>query len=225
MSLDAGTILDFIILILLCVTIFYAAKLSVFLNNFREGRSEFFRLMNDLGQNIQNAEKVIRTLRETSDTSGKSLHAVVKDAQFLSDELRFMNETGDGLAARLEKLAERNRELVNLLENAGGIGVAPPVQERPPVRSRIPPEEVALDQDVRRGASATEKHFFAIHDRDIERQDYDDGEDSLWEDEEETLVIHEPAPQFHSQAEREFYEAMQKGRDKARGKNRSGGIS
>jgi len=54
---------------------------------------------------------------------GAFVREAIVEAKFLSDELRFMNETGDSLANRLEKLADRNRELVDLMENAGGIGV------------------------------------------------------------------------------------------------------
>ena len=63
MSMDIGTVLDGLILIMLCVTIFYAARLSLFMTTFREGRADFERSMDELGRNILRAEQAIKTLR------------------------------------------------------------------------------------------------------------------------------------------------------------------
>ncbi len=122
MSYDVGFIIDGLILIFLAVTIFYAARLSLFLKSFRAGREGMQILIRDLSITIDKAESSIHVMKENANVTALELQEVINESKFLSDELRFMNETGDGLATRLEKLASRNRELVDLMENAGGIG-------------------------------------------------------------------------------------------------------
>lgn len=122
MGYDIGLLLDGIILVFLCVTIFYAARLSLFMKSFREGRSEMHRLIRDLSTTIDKAEGAISVMKDHAKGTELELRTIINEAKFLSDELRFMNETGDSLADRLERLADRNRELVDLMEKSGGIG-------------------------------------------------------------------------------------------------------
>lgn len=223
MSMDAGQILDAVILILLCVTIFYAARLSMFLSHFRDSRDEFDTLMNELSRNIQRAEQAIGNMRNLAAESGGDLNAAVKEAKFLSDELRFMTDAGDNLATRLEKLAERNRELIDLLENAGGIGPGTAVknaqaaagQTSPPGRARIAPETMVEEREMPSSAPS----FFKIHDRDFDRPAGDDGDAAVWSAPAETAA--EPSAGFQSQAEKDLYEALQKGKKKSR----AGGVA
>lgn len=122
MSEQLGLLLDGLILVFLCVTIFYAARLSMFLKTFREGREGIQLLIRDLTFTIAKAEEAIQSGKAQIGESEKELRNVVNEAKFLSDELRFMTEGGDGLADRLEKLADRNRELIDLMERSGGLG-------------------------------------------------------------------------------------------------------
>lgn len=122
MNYDIGLLLDGLILVFLCVTIFYAARLSLFMKTFRQSRTEISKLIRELNVVIVKAEGSIVTMQENAGTTEVAMREAIVEAKFLSDELRFMNETGDSLADRLEKLADRNRELVDLMENAGGIG-------------------------------------------------------------------------------------------------------
>jgi len=215
MNVDAGTILDGVILVLLCVTIFYAARLSMFMTTFREGRAEFERLMDDLGRNILRAEQAIKTMREMAAGGTEELRDTVNESKFLADELRFMNEAGDSLATRLEKLAERNRELVELLENAGGVGPSSAIKGKFPGRSRISPEELEDDYDPSpaRGSDTDAAPFFKIQDREFSHDDNDFmDDDEAWS----TLSDNDDSGDFQSQAERELYEALQKGRRKSK---------
>lgn len=116
------TILDVATVLLLGVTIFYAAKLSLYLKIFRDGRKDMAHLIQDLSASVARAENAIHGMQDSAHESGRELQDIVNQAKFLADELRFMNEAGDSLANRLEKLAERNRELVDLLEQSGGVG-------------------------------------------------------------------------------------------------------
>lgn len=122
MSYDVSFILDGLILVFLAVSIFYGARLSLFFKVFREGRDGMQILIRDLSVTINKAEASVQVMKEHAKLTELEIRDIIKEAQFLSDELRFMNETGDSLANRLEKLADRNRELVDLMENAGGIG-------------------------------------------------------------------------------------------------------
>lgn len=122
MTYDVGFIIDGLILIFLCVTIFYAARLSLFLKGFREGKQGMQNLITDLNQAIDRSQQAINGMKKDTANHAEALEEVMNEAKFLSDELRFMNQSGDSLANRLEKLADRNRELVDLIENAGGLG-------------------------------------------------------------------------------------------------------
>ncbi len=213
MSMDAGQILDAVILILLCVTIFYAARLSMFMNNFRDSKAEFDVLMDNLGRNIQRAEQAIATMRTLAATSGGELQTVVNDAKFLADELRFMNDAGDNLATRLEKLAERNRELIDLLENAGGIGPAAVKLNQFPGRGRLAADDMEDEREKNTAPS-----FFKIHDRDFDRAAEEVAETAVWsttagQDDKDDEA-------FVSQAERDLYAALQKGK-----KAKAGGVA
>lgn len=212
MSMDAGQILDAVILILLCVTIFYAARLSMFMNNFRDNKAEFEVLMGNLSRNIQRAEQAITTMRMLAAESGSELDTAVKEAKFLSDELRFMTDAGDNLANRLEKLAERNRELIDLLENAGGIG--PDTLTKAgnfSGRARIAPE--AMEEE--RATPSSAPSFFKIQDRDFERGD--DADEPVWSTPADTA----DKGGFQSQAEKDLYDALQKGKKKSK----AGGVA
>lgn len=222
MSMDAGQILDAVILILLCVTIFYAARLSMFLNHFRESRDEFDTMMGELSRNIQRAEQAIANMRNMSSESGSDLNTAVKEAKFLSDELRFMTDAGDNLATRLEKLAERNRELIDLLENAGGIGPGTVVKsgvKSSPYRSRarIAPEEMEEAREMPPSAPS----FFKIHDRDFDRADEDDADAPVWSAPGDDAPAVPSDAGFQSQAEKDLYEALQKGKQKSK----AGGVA
>ncbi len=117
MGYDITLLLDGLILVFLCVTIFYAARLSLFMKNFRHGKSDIQQMVGELNSMIVRAENAVVSMKEHANDIEGGMREVINEAKFLSDELKFMNETGDGLADRLEKLADRNRELVDLMEN------------------------------------------------------------------------------------------------------------
>lgn len=213
MNFNTGFILDVTILILLGITILYAARLSFFMKTFREGRQDLVKLIEALSKNIEQAERSIQGMHNAAASSGESLQEVIKEAKFLSDELQFMNQSGDALAGRLEKLAERNRELVDLLESSGGIGVSEPY-----VREGRDP---SVSFRKREGGREKEPDsFFKIQDREFDESGFGPASEA---DPSESFS---DLGDFKSEAEKEFYEALQK-RGKKRGqvKNRAGGVS
>ncbi len=163
MEYDVSLLLDGLILVFLCVTIFYAARLSLFMKSFREGRSDMQRLIRDLSATIDKAEASIALMKENATGTEMGIREVINEAKFLSDELRFMNETGDSLADRLEKLADRNRELVDLMESSGGIGT-----------QRITPYEPSAKKME---SVETEDKAFEVEDFDLDAADLDEDDE------------------------------------------------
>lgn len=243
MSYDIGLLLDGLILVFLCVTIFYAARLSIFLKSFREGRNGVQLLIRDLSITVDKAQESIQEMKIHAQETENQLIETINEAKFLSDELKFMTETGDSLADRLEKIANRNRELIDLIEGAGGIGtqkVLPVELSNPATKPKKKHVEVEdsfeisdfdIDEDDERdflalndGAyreeeieqthrqkvntqSKSKLRSFAIFDR-----DYLEGEDAN-DDYEIDSVIDEETEDlsgFHSQAEKDLYEALQR---------------
>lgn len=183
--------MDFAILVLLAATVFIGFKLTLSLRNFNEGRSEMEGLLNRLTANIERAENAIMGLQNAAKHSGVGLQAIINDSKFLADELKFMNEAGNSLAGRLEKLAEKNRDLVSQVETAGGIGV----------------------QEIRYDAQPQSPQFLKSQEE-IELDEFERELAQLNSEEDDELVLGDMPP-LQSQAERELYEALMKNKRKS----------
>ena len=118
MNLSFSFIMDVGILVLLAATVFLAFRLTISLRNFRESRFEMEGLVNRLTSNVDQAERAIQGMQNTARKTGLELDEIIGDAKKLVDELKFMNDAGNSLANRLEKLAEKNREFVGKIEQA-----------------------------------------------------------------------------------------------------------
>jgi len=195
-------VMDVSILVLLAATVFLAFRLTMSLRNFRESRFEMEGLVNRLTSNIDKAERAIGGMQNAARNAGKELDEIISDAKALSDELKFMNETGNSLANRLEKLAERNRELVDKIEGAGGLGIISSSYEEQPSKPAAKPAAKAIPKPANASAPDT---GFAIHDR-----DYNEGFDD------DDLDFEAATSQLQSQAERELFEALQNNKDRIR---------
>lgn len=100
-----GLVLDGIILLLLAGTIFFAGRLSLHLRDFRSNRAGMEKLVATLAEQITQAERAIAGMREAAREGGRDLQERINEARALTEELQFMNETGNNLAGRLEKAA------------------------------------------------------------------------------------------------------------------------
>ncbi len=107
---DISLLFDIIIILLLGLTIFYAARLSVSLKTFRNSRSEFEKLLTELSNNIIRAEDAIKSMKETAGSSGEELQHLINKSKGLSQELQLMTEIGNSLAERLEKTSQTARK-------------------------------------------------------------------------------------------------------------------
>ena len=195
MTYDLGVVLDGVILVFLGVTIFYAARLSLFFKAFRDGRDGVQILIRDLSLTVDKAQASIKTMKVHVKETEEGLRETIREARSLSEELGFMNESGDALANRLEQLADRNRELIDMMEDAGGIGsqaikpfdpvkdvAQPKAAPKKPIREKIPELEPEVEAE-----KSFEISDFDISEYDIDADDERDFlalEDGAYRDEE-----------------------------------------
>lgn len=198
---NVGLLMDVVLLAFLAATVGLAFKLNLNLRHFRESRSAMEGLVNRLSSNIEHAEKAIAGLQVAARHTGSDLDKKIKESKLLLDDLQFMNEAGNKLAERLEKLASSNRELIEKMENAGSAAKA----MSSPVLSNI---VVDTGTDSRSGSlPASGASGFRIMDRDME-PDFEDEMDDLQSLDFE--LANANVSGLQSQAEREFLEALMK---------------
>ncbi|MFP4312709.1 MAG: DUF6468 domain-containing protein [Alphaproteobacteria bacterium] len=196
-------LLDVLVLIGLGVTIYYCMRLSKSLNNFRQYRQEFNSLLQELSRNIDKAQKAISQLKDSSFEAGEDLQKVINNSRNLADELQLMNDMGNALANRLERLSEQGRQRG---DNKSGDD-----EDNPSFSKRSVGKRGATSSPAGRRPSAAARPektpSFFIQDREFEQggasvavDEYlmDDSED----DEEDSA--------FQSQAEKELFEALRK---------------
>lgn len=100
---------DMAVLAVLGVTIFYCLRLSRQFKGMQADRKAFEALIQSLNIVSSRAEAVIRSLKEAAMDSGDMIQEKVGRARALSEELEIMIQAGDGLANRLQTMAEKNR--------------------------------------------------------------------------------------------------------------------
>lgn len=158
--MEIGVLIDIVVLFFLGLTIFYAWRLSSYMKIFRDSRRDMESLLVKLDQDIARAEKSVLGMRNAAEGAAMKLNETIKESKFLADELKFMNEAGDNLATRLEKLAERNRILVDEMESLGGMTPNAPyrdlLSEQEPVQEKSPPRRfVAAEQPLAANQSSS----------------------------------------------------------------------
>jgi hypothetical protein len=95
-------ILDVTVAILLMVFIAYAVALSRQLKELRKSRDQMERVIKTFNEATARAEAGIPRLRKTAEEAGRALDEHVAKARTLRDDLAYMVERADGMAARLE---------------------------------------------------------------------------------------------------------------------------
>lgn len=200
-GLPFGLIVDLVLLVMLGATIFIGWKLMSGLRHFRESRSEMEGLLNRLTAQIERAENGIRGLQISAQSAGGQLEDVLKESKLLADELQLMNQSGNNLADRLEKLAEKNR----IASEQNQL-----IQQAKPHRQDKSFHHMSTQEDD------DDLYFIDdVHSKGFSIQDRDPGNhDELFGDEEEGQTN----PTFKSEAERDLYHAL------IRGKGRKGAL-
>lgn len=207
-------ILDVVILVLLGLTIVYAARLSLQLKRLRDSKSDLDKIVKELVKNIDRADRSVQALKDEAKNTGTDLQRAIGNAVSLADELQLMTESGDRLAGRLEKLVEgvkpltsdiqaREQSLVDKAEAVHKAAARPQARQAEavstaPVQSSYTDHlrklEPAETVPAERGGP-----FFAIRDPEVER-----GIDPLAQTQADDEAL-------YSQAERDLFKAM-KGR-------------
>lgn len=103
--------LDIIVICLLSATIFFVLRLYKGLNEFKTQRKQFDTVIRNLLSAINQAERSIQTLKDTSTTEAAALEQLIAQSKALSEELSIINGTGESIAKRIEQLAEKNRKI------------------------------------------------------------------------------------------------------------------
>lgn len=195
-------ILDVVILVLLGLTIVYAARLSLQLRRLRDSKSDLDRVVKDLIRNLDRADRAVAGLREAAKESGRDLQDAIDKAQNITDELELMTDSGDRLAARLEQLVDGAKPILNA-------GASKPVNPAPAAAPAAKPAEqqASYAQHLRKLDAAEEKAVarpmsFNIRDPEVER-----GIDPL-----DSKALEDEG--LYSEAERDLYRAV-KGKAKA----------
>ena len=133
---DYKLILDVIVAILLAATIGYAWVLNGRLNDLRRNRDDLARLVNAFNDATQRAEAGIPKLRRAAEEAEAQLQDRVEKAQSLRDDLAFMIERADAMAARLEGTVRTARD-VKASAPAAPAAPAPQPQPSPRVSSAM----------------------------------------------------------------------------------------
>lgn len=104
--------LDLLVVSCLAATIFYVIKLTQSLSHFKAHRREFDTVITNLMSSIDQAERTVQKLKNTTAQEGGDLDALIVQSKAMADELRIINDASESMAVRLEKLAEKNSRLV-----------------------------------------------------------------------------------------------------------------
>lgn len=178
MSSEAlGLFLDVVVLIFLGAMIFYAIRLSKSLQEFRAQKGAFDGVIADLLSAIDQAERSIHGLKQASLVESEELGDLIRKAKLLSEELKDVNQASEGMASRLEGLAEKNRKIIQGGAQPQHAGSNPPEQKSYYAQlNQAKPEAISQMQVEPRRAQKTEftkqdLPSFMIQDRDFEDLD------------------------------------------------------
>lgn len=195
--------MDAAILILLIATIVYAARLSLYLKNFRDNKAELQTIINTLSTQITKADEAIKGLDMTVQDSSEDLKFRTNKASSMMDELEMIVESGNSMANRLEALAVKNRKILE-----GDTSDLDDLRRMTSNMDKDGEYKTRLENVVRdtKAASRAEPaaSIFNIRDMDVERGDNNDDGFTLSDDDD-----------ILSDAERDLYNALKTKNKKA----------
>ncbi len=196
-----GLVLNLVVLMFLGATIYYVVRLTKNLENFKAHRKEFDGVIADLLASIDQAERSVNTLKQVSAQEAGELDDLIQQAKAMSDELSIINQAGESMASRLEKLAEKNAQIAKSAASSKHSSS----KQKHRVESKIT-SHVDDDNDYRSTlkkvnnpnvGSNSDFPSFMIQDREF-------GEDSSLDNEEDDFMPDE----LKSHAERELLAAL-----------------
>jgi hypothetical protein len=143
--MTADTILNLVVILLLIPTIVYAVILNRRLSALRKSRDELAKVVASFNDATLRAEAGIPKLKKATHEAGLALKDRVEKAQALRDDLAFMIERAEEMAAKLESGVRVARSEASFGAAAG----------QPPVAAAAPPA-ATLAGGLRPGLSASE---------------------------------------------------------------------
>ncbi len=117
--MSSAVIIDLVTIIVMCVAVFYAARLNRALGRARDGRSELAQLITSLTDAHSRAEAAIKTMKTTAAEYESGLQKQIAISRGLVDELSMINESSNALANRMERLAPMARGSFEAAYRAG----------------------------------------------------------------------------------------------------------
>jgi len=215
--------LNILMLFLLGATIYFVYRLIKSLDNFKEHRKELDSVIANLLSCIDQADRSVQTLKQASAEKAEELSRMIDQAQALSDELQIINEAGESMAKRLEKLAETNRKIVqptharklqeHVLYEEDEEKISSPVHRKPTQRSQAEKRDSYEAQlkrvDREKNIQKEDLPSFMIKDKDYEDIDsLGNRLDSSVSNDGSASGGDAPSEKLQSQAERDLYDAL-----------------
>lgn len=100
---------NLLFIVLLSCMIFYSIRLNKQLKAFAESRDDFQTMMKDLNNTFGEADSNIKGFQNLTSDSHRELDEKISLAISLADELKFMIESADHIATRLEHASENTK--------------------------------------------------------------------------------------------------------------------
>ncbi|HUY67860.1 MAG TPA: DUF6468 domain-containing protein [Alphaproteobacteria bacterium] len=142
--IEAG--LDVVLIALLGAGLLQVARLVRHLAGLGQSRAEMQRFVHEFGATVARAEAGIKGLKAAARDSGDDLEKLIDKAAMIRDELQFLTESADQIAARLGEMAT---DAVRALEKAGREKAAAPKLAEPPPAA--PREKTAAETAAKAG--------------------------------------------------------------------------
>lgn len=129
--MTTGMVLDIVVILLLVPTIIYAVILNRRLTALRRSRDELSKVVSSFNEATMRAEAGIPKLKKATTEANHTLKDRVEKAQTLRDDLAFMIERAEELAARLEGAVRAARNEGALTQGPATAPPAASVSARP----------------------------------------------------------------------------------------------
>ncbi len=130
-----GLIFDFLVIVLLMVTILYSvklSKLSKLFQHIQDDKKDMETLLAQLSNIIDTANNAIQNMKKAASENGVSLQKNIDEAKDIADELEIILSSGNSLASRLQDLVE---------ESSNAKQKTPPAKKK----KKTPAEKMLLD--------------------------------------------------------------------------------
>ncbi len=131
-------LIDLLLITFLGICIYYCFVLNKRINELQNSKNEFLRTVREFDMAIVRAESSISDLTKLSRETSAKIHKATEKAQFLINDITFMNDMGSDVASRLEKAIDVAKTLEKRL-NIHSYAVTSPVQA---IDSLNPREEI-----------------------------------------------------------------------------------